>query len=121
MMLASGGTSMRKAYVVMVVSAGLAFTSALSGRAAWAQEEAGPYRTAISATGGLTVGSSGSHFDFDHGRFGFGHHDGGTDFAVGGSLAHDVTPRLTIEAGGLYLDRGASAWSADAGVRLNVR
>ena len=32
-----------------------------------------------------------------------------------------LSPRLTIEANGLWLDRGSSAWSADAGLRLNLR
>jgi hypothetical protein len=110
---------MRQRSVVMVVSAGLA-ACALSGGQASAQEEAGQYRTAISAVGGVSVGSSGGpRFEFDHGRFGQG--GDGAAFAVGGSLSHDVSPRVTIEAGGLYLDRGSSAWSADAGLRLNLR
>jgi hypothetical protein len=48
-------------------------------------------------------------------------HDDGAAFTVGGSVARDVTPRLTLEASGLYQDRGSSAWSADAGFRLNLK
>ena len=39
---------------------------------------------------------------------------------MGGGLAHDLSSRLTLEANGLYVDRGSSAWSADAGLRLNL-
>jgi hypothetical protein len=88
---------------------------ALAGSSAWAQEEMGPYRTAISAVGGLSVGSSPSFW----GR-GVPGHGSDTAFAVGGGIAHDLTPRLTLEANGYYLDRNASAWSADAGFRLNL-
>jgi hypothetical protein len=110
---------MRKTSLALVMSAGLV-VSAGAGRSASAQEEASRYKTAISAVGGFSVGSSGS---FEHGlREAFGlHGDNGSGFAVGGSLARDLSPRLTLEAGGLYLDRGASAWSADAGLRLNLQ
>jgi hypothetical protein len=111
---------MRHGAVLMVVSVGLVAASALSAPAAWAQEEKGQYPTAISVVGGLSVGSSvGSRFGFGYGGD-FGHGDGAA-FAVGGALAHDITPRLTLEASGLYLDRGSSAWSADAGLRLNLK
>ena len=85
---------------------------------AYAQEEIGQFRTAVSALGGLSVGSSRS-FEFAGGRGSFGH---GSDagFAVGGGLAHDFSSRLTLEANGAYLDRSAGAWSADAGLRLNL-
>jgi hypothetical protein len=85
---------------------------------AYAQEEIGQFRTAVSALGGLSVGSSQS-FEFAGGRGSFGH---GSDagFAVGGSVAHDFSSRLTLEANGAYLDRNAGAWSADAGLRLNL-
>ena len=89
---------------------------ALAGGSAWAQEEMGPYRTAVSAVGGLSVGSTSS----GRGDFGFHGHGSDTGFAVGGGIAHDLTPRLTLEANGYYLDRNASAWSADAGFRLNL-
>jgi hypothetical protein len=96
----------------------LAVLVVLSCGSAYAQEEAGQFRTAVSALGGLSVGSSRS-FEFAGGRGSFGH---GSDagFAVGGGLAHDFSSRLTLEANGAYLDRGASAWSADAGLRLNL-
>jgi hypothetical protein len=85
---------------------------------AYAQEEIGQFRTAVSALGGLSVGSSRS-FEFAGGRGRFGH---GSDagFAVGGGLAHDFSSRLTLEANGAYLDRNAGAWSADLGLRLNL-
>jgi hypothetical protein len=35
-------------------------------------------------------------------------------------VAHDFSSRLTLEATGLYLDRQAGAWSADAGLRVNL-
>jgi hypothetical protein len=67
------------------------------------------------------VGSTGSpHSGFGHLFRGLGHDDGAA-FTVGGSIAHDLTPRLTLEATGLYQDRGSSAWSADAGLRLNLK
>ena len=92
---------------------------ALSVGAAWAQEETGEFRTAVSVVGGLSVGSSRSVGAFD-GRFGPGLRGSDAGFAVGGGIAHDFSPRLTLEATGVYLDRGASAWSADAGFRLNL-
>src|SRR5262245_11174086 len=99
-------------------SLALAVLVVLSCGSAHAQEEAGQFRTAISALGGLSVGSSGS-FEFAGGRGRFGH---GSDagFAVGGGLAPDFSSRLTPEANGAYLDRNAGAWSADAGLRLNL-
>jgi hypothetical protein len=114
---------MHKGLAVMVVSVGTVAASALAERAAWAQdqEQAGQYRTAISAIGGLSVGSTGSsHPGFGHFDRGFGQDDGAA-FTVGGSIAHDLTPRLTLEATGLYQDRASSAWSADAGLRLNLK
>ncbi len=99
-------------------SLALAVLVVLSCGSAYAQEEIGQFRTAVSALGGLSVGSSQS-FEFAGGRGSFGH---GSDagFAVGGSLAHDFSSRLTLEANGAYLDRNAGAWSADAGLRLNM-
>jgi hypothetical protein len=115
---------MQKGLAVMVVSAGLVAASTLAGRAAWAQdpqEQAGQYRTALSVVGGLSVGSTGSsHLGIGHFARAFGHDDVAA-FTVGGSIAHDLTPRLTLEATGLYQDRGSSAWSADAGLRLNLK
>ena len=99
-------------------SLALAVLVVLSGSSAYAQEEAGQFRTAVSALGGLSVGSSRS-FEFAGGRGRFGH-GSGAGFAVGGGLAHDFSSRLTLEANGAYLDRGAGAWSADAGLRLNL-
>jgi hypothetical protein len=88
------------------------------GASASAEEEAGRYRTAVSAIGGLSVGSS--HEFGSVGRmFGMGG-DGGSGAAVGGVVSHDLNARVTLEAAGMYLDRNASAWSADAGVRLNL-
>jgi opacity protein-like surface antigen len=105
-------------------SAAIAVLAVLSAGSLHAQEEAGQYRTAISAVGGLSVGSSRSLGRGDErggfGGFGeFGGHEG-SGFAVGGGLAHDLSSRLTLEATGLYLDRGSSAWSADVGLRVNL-
>jgi hypothetical protein len=88
----------------------------LGGGSAWAQEEADAHRTAVSVVGGFSVGSSRGY-----GREPFGFHDSGSGFVAGGGIAHDLSPRLTLEANGLYVDRGASAWSADAGLRVNLR
>jgi hypothetical protein len=99
-----------------------AVLAASSAGSSFAQEEAGQFRTAVSVVGGLSVGSSQS-FRLGNGRGALGGFGGGgsdTGFAVGGSVAHDVSSRITLEATGLYLDRNASAWSADAGVRLNL-
>ena len=96
----------------------LAVLVVLSCGSAYAQEEPGQFRTAVSALGGLSVGSSQS-FEFAGGRGRFGH-GSGAGFAVGGGLAHDFSSRLTLEASGAYLDRNAGAWSADAGLRLNL-
>jgi len=102
---------MRRAPLLIV--AALALSAPLRAQ----DEEGDAHRTAISATGGFSVGdshlySSGRIFDF---------HDSGSGFVAGGGIAHDLSPRLTIEANGLWLDRGTSAWSADAGFRLNLR
>jgi hypothetical protein len=88
----------------------------LGSGSAWAQEEADAHRTAVSAVGGFSVGSSRG---YGPGRF-FGFHDSGSGFVAGGGIAHDLSPRVTLEANGLYVDRGSSAWSADAGFRLNL-
>jgi hypothetical protein len=105
-----GGETMRRTTVAIVLAA-------LGTGTAWAQEDADANRTAVSVVGGLSVGSSSSPF----GRgFEFHGSDSGAAFAVGGSVAHDLTSRFTLEATGLYLDRGSSAWSADAGFRLNL-
>jgi hypothetical protein len=98
------------------VAVAVAVLAALSGGSLYAQEATGPYRTAVSAVGGLSVGSSRS-FGLGEGR-GFG--ERGSGFAVGGGVAHDFSSRVTLEATGLYLDRNAGAWSADAGLRLNL-
>lgn len=81
-----------------------------------AEEEASRYRTALSAVGGLSVGSA--RAGDIAGRFFGGSNDTGA--AVGGTIAHDFSPRLTLEATGLYLDRASGAWSADLGFRLNL-
>lgn len=99
-------------------SVAMAVLAALSGGAVSAQEETGPYRTAVSVVGGLSVGSSRSS-GFGR-RGGFEGRGSGSGFTVGGGLAHDFSSRLTLEATGLYLDRNAGAWSADAGLRLNL-
>jgi hypothetical protein len=103
---------MRQRCTVLIVLAVLAAASA------GAQEEADPNRTAVSVVGGLSVGSSGSFGGRPFGGAFRG--DGETGFAVGGGIAHDLSPRLTVEASGLFLDRGTNAWSADAGLRLNL-
>src|SRR5262249_44198010 len=72
---------------------------------------------AVSAVGGISVGSS--HRFGPGGLVGF--YDSGSGFAAGGGVAHDLSSRLTVEANGLYVDRGLNAWSADAGVRLHLR
>jgi hypothetical protein len=89
----------------------------LCSGAAWA-EEGSSYPTAVSVVGGLSVGTSQRV-----GRqiFGLGDAGEGSGFAVGGSLAQDLSPRLTFEATGLYMDRSSSAWSVDTGLRLNLR
>src|SRR5262245_40951134 len=81
----------------------------LFGGSAWAQEEeADAHRTAVSAVGGFSVGSSRGYGP--GGVFSF--HESGSGFVAGGGIAHDLSPRLTLEANGLYVDRGTSAWSA---------
>src|SRR5262245_10163270 len=103
-----GGEPMRRASVAIVLVV-------LGSGSAWAQEESDAHRTAVSVVGGFSVGST-----RELGGSPFGFHDSGSGFAVGGGIAHDLSPRLTVEADGLYLDRGSSAWSADAGLRLNL-
>src|SRR5262249_1174459 len=107
----SGGGSMRWEPVVITMVV-------VAGASAWAQdEEVDAHRTAVSAVGGVSVGSS--HRFGPGGLVGF--YDSGSGFAAGGGVAHDLSSRLTVEANGLYVDRGLNAWSADAGVRLNLR
>ena len=106
---------MRQPSVAIAVA--VAVLAASSGGFVYAQEATGQYRTAVSAVGGLSVGSSRS-FGLGEGRGGFG--ERGSGFAVGGGVAHDFSSRVTLEATGLYLDRNAGAWSADAGLRLNL-
>jgi hypothetical protein len=86
-------------------------------------EDNAQFRTAVSFTGGLSVGSLGGPGGFAGTvgeRFGFGRRESNTAFALGGTISRDVTPRLTVEANGSYLDRQSGAWSADAGIRLNL-
>jgi len=93
----------------------------LSAPSAGAEDNA-LFRNSVSFTGGLSVGSpayGGFAGDFAH-RFGFGRGGSDTGFAVGGAFARDLTPRLTVEASGLYLDQNSGGWSADAGLRLNL-
>jgi hypothetical protein len=93
----------------------------LSAPSARAEDNA-LFRNSVSFTGGLSVGSpayGGFAGDFAH-RFGFGRDGSNTGFAVGGTFARDVTPRLTVEASGLYRDQNSGGWSADAGLRLNL-
>ncbi len=84
-------------------------------------EDNAQFRTAVSVTGGLSVGSEGGLGRDIAERFGFGR-SGGSDagLAVGGGIARDLNPRLTLEANGAYFDRGSGGWSADAGLRLNL-
>jgi hypothetical protein len=84
---------------------------------AWAEERS-PYPTAFSVVGGISVGTSQT---VGRQLFGLGNAGDGSGFAVGGSLAHDLSPRLTYEATGLYMDRSSSAWSVDMGLRLNLK
>jgi hypothetical protein len=112
------GRFMTVGFARLALVAGLLVGSAPSSRA----EDNAPFRTAVSFTGGLSVGSLGGPGDFGGGleRFGFGRRDSGAGLAVGGSISRDVTPRLTVEANGAYLDRHSGGWSADAGLRLNL-
>ena len=87
------------------------------GGSAWA-EEGSRYPTAFSVVGGLSVGTSQT---VGRQLFGLGDAGEGSGLAVGASLAQDISPRLTFEATGLYADRSSSAWSVDAGLRLNLR
>jgi hypothetical protein len=107
------------------VTVALAVLVALASASAQAQEQRNQFKTALSVVGGLSVGSSGpgglDGRGLGAGHFGFERGGGSSGFAVGGGLAHDLTPRLTLEATGLYLDRHAGAWSADAGLRLNLK
>jgi hypothetical protein len=94
--------------------------AAFSTGSAWAQEDANPFPTAFSVVGGLSVGPN-AGFRLPGVRGVFGRHDSDSAFAIGGGIAHDLSPRLTLEATGMYLDREANAWSADAGLRLNLQ
>ena len=89
----------------------------LCGGTAWA-EEGSPYPTSVSVVGGLSVGTSQT---VGRSLFGLGDAGEGSGVAVGADIAHDLSPRLTLEATGLYLDRSSSAWSVDAGLRFNLR
>jgi hypothetical protein len=84
---------------------------------AWAEERS-PYPTAFSVVGGISVGTSQT---VGRQLFGLGNAGDGSGFAVGGSLAYDLSPRMTYEATGLYMDRSSSAWSVDMGLRLNLK
>ena len=102
--------------VSLVVALGALVSSVSSVQA----EDNSQFRTAVSLTGGLAVGSVGG-FGGDLGRrFGFGRGGSDAGFAVGGGIARDVTPRLTLEANGAYLNRDSGGWTADAGFRLNL-
>lgn len=83
-------------------------------------EDNAQFRTAVSVTGGLSVGSEGGPGGDILGRFGFGRDGSDAGLAVGGGIARDLNPRLTLEANGAYFDRGSGGWSADAGLRLNL-
>ena len=89
----------------------------LCGGTAWAEERS-PYPTSFSVVGGLTAGTSQT---VGRQLFGLGDAGEGSGFAVGGDIAHDLSPRLTYELTGLYMDRSSSAWSVDTGLRLNFR
>jgi hypothetical protein len=83
-------------------------------------EDNAQFRTAVSVTGGLSVGSEDGPGGDILGRFGFGRDGSDAGLAVGGGIARDLNPRLTLEANGAYFDRGSGGWSADAGFRLNL-
>lgn len=102
--------------ISLVVALGTLVLLVSSARA----EDNAQFRTAVSVTGGLSIGSEGGLGGDLARRFGFGRGGSDAGLAVGGSIARDVTPRLTIEANGAYLDRRSGAWSADAGFRLNL-
>jgi hypothetical protein len=85
---------------------------------AHAQEEPSRFRTSLSLVGGLSVGSE-EGVGLEAGRLG-PRERSDTGAAFGGGVARDLTPRLTLEANGFYLDRAAGAWSADLGFRLNL-
>ena len=89
----------------------------LCGGTAWAEERS-PYPTSFSVVGGLTAGTSQT---VGRQLFGLGDAGEGSGFAVGGDIAHDLSPRLTFELTGLYMDRSSNAWSVDTGLRLNFR
>ena len=97
-----------------IVSVGVAV---LCGGTAWAEERS-PYPTAFSVVGGYSAGTSQT---VGRQLFGLGNAGEGSGLAAGASLAHDFTPRLTFEATGLYFDRSSSAWSADMGLRMNLK
>ena len=107
----------RRTSVVFFV--GVLAVSAASVRA----EDNAPYRTAVSAVGGLSVGSSGGPGrlvgDLAQ-RFGLRRDGSSASFAVGGGVARDVTPRFTVEANAMYINQQSGSWSADAGMRLNL-
>lgn len=103
---------MRRALILVALTASY-------GGSLRAEEEAGRFRTAVSVVGGISVGSS-RGFGLPGRGFGAALGGGGAAMAVGGGIARDISPRLTLEATGVYLDRGQSAWSADAGFRLNL-
>lgn len=101
--------------VSLVVLGALAFSvSSLQA------EDNAQFRTAVSVTGGLSVGSEGGLGGGLAGRFGFERDGSDAGLAVGGGIARDLNPRLTLEANGAYFDRGSGGWSADLGLRLNL-
>lgn len=88
------------------LGAGVALLAAGLAAGASAQEtrpsQASDRWTAVSLTGGLSSGSA------------------DTGGAVGLSLSRDLSDRLTFEAAGAYLDRGAGAEAVSADLRLLV-
>jgi hypothetical protein len=99
-----------------IIAVGVVGVGVLCGGLAGA-EEGSAYPTAVSVVGGVSVGTSQT---VGRQLFGLGDAGEGSGFAVGGGFAHDLSPRLTLEVNGLYLDRSSSAWSADAGLRINL-
>jgi hypothetical protein len=102
---------MRGAIVAVAVAA------VLGGGTAWA-EEGSPYPSSVSVIGGVSVGTSQT---VGRRLFGLGDAGSGSGLALGASFAHDLSPRVTFEMTGLYMDRSSSAWSGDAGVRINLQ
>ena len=88
-----------------VVAVGVAV---LCSGTAWAEERS-PYPTSFSVVGGLTAGTSQT---VGRQLFGLGDAGEGSGFAVGGDIAHDLSPRLTFELTGLYMDRSSNAWTS---------